>query len=196
MILSSLRTAIPYKCYWLLSAVLIGILHPVILPQLMDVELLPGALIPDAALMGYNPSEVLAWYEALGASGRRMYVYVALFDVVCIIPSYLVLLSCQLLYSPHCPETLAYLPSAMAIFDLLETGTHMYYAVYYPVQMPTTRTLVVVSCATQFKYLVLVLSLLLVAYYAALDYYYPSRSTTTPEGPKVPVRRSIKTKES
>jgi hypothetical protein len=170
MILSTFRAVIPYQRYFVLSGVLIGILHPLILSRLVEVELVPGALIPDAALLGYSPNEVLAWYEALGESGLRIYVYLGLFDVMCIIPTYVFLLSCRLLASPRCPETLAYFPSVAALFDILETSTHMYYAIYYPARMPDTLTLVVASCATQCKYVALALSLVLAAFYAVLDY--------------------------
>jgi hypothetical protein len=93
----------------------------------------------------------------------------SLFDVFVIIPSYLFALSCQLISAHNCPEMLAYLPSMVVMFDLVESLTHLHACVYYPQQIPSPEWLLVASAATQFKFLFLGLSLVLSAYFGVAN---------------------------
>ena len=140
--------------------------------KFVDVELIKGiAPIPDACtkIGGYSPQQSIHWYIALLGKGRIIwYVGFVFVDVMFVIPSYTLWLGSLLVDYRGCPEIVCYLPSITACFDYIETFTHLYYAVISsPSRPPPSKLhLLIASGATQFKYLCLTLSLILVGIFA------------------------------
>jgi hypothetical protein len=171
MILSTFRSAAPFMTHFVVVFVISDILFVVLMQRFLTMELVEGALVPDAALTGYTPAQALEWYDVIGTEGRHIYTWLSLLDLFVIIPSYVFMLSCHLVMSSSLSnntsnyyESLAYLPTMAAMFDLVESFTHLYSVLYYP--FPASREmLMVASTATQFKFAFLGLCLASSAYY-------------------------------
>jgi hypothetical protein len=169
MILSTFRSAAPFMTHFVVVFVISNILFMGLMQRFMMMELVKGALVPDAALTGYTPAQALEWYEVIGTEGRHIYTWLSLLDLLVIIPSYVFMLSCHLVISSSSSsnnisnyyESLAYLPTMAAMFDLVESLSHLYSVLYYP--FPASQEMMVVaSMATQCKFAFLVLFALLV----------------------------------
>jgi hypothetical protein len=185
MILSTFRSAAPFMTHFVVVFVISNILFMVLMQRFMTMELVKGALVPDAALTGYTPAQALEWYEATGTEGRHMYSRLSLLDLLVIIPSYIFMLGCHLVMSSSSSsspsnntsnyyESLAYLPTMAAMFDLVESLTHLYSVLYYP--FPASREmLVVASMATQCKFAFLGLCLASSAYYLLMKHIWHGR---------------------
>lgn len=189
MILSTFRAVAPYRQYFLFILIVSNTLYTILAPRLIKTDLVEGAIVPDAATRGYDPDQVVAWYDAIGPEGRRSYYTIlGVLDLLFIIPSYLFWLSCHLVSSPNCPEVLAYLPSVVVIFDLMETMTHMYYCAIYDElvrkgDLPGALSLLLAKSGTQFKFIFLGLSLALSAYFSIINNWSRySRNTNDEQG--------------
>lgn len=160
MILSLFHHLKRYRLYFLVVTVASCMVHAWMM-TMIPLELVPGAFVPDAAWRGYTPQQALRWYELIGPKARNLYFQMVLVDLLFIIPSYVLLLGSQLVVSDS-PKLLCYFPVITALFDLIETLTHVCAVWWYGVWSPSVRQLVVASAATQFKYAFLIVSVLLV----------------------------------
>jgi hypothetical protein len=143
LLLSTARRAIPYRGWLLCLLVASNIVYSAYMGTSIPVPVMEGVDIPDACITGYyykngddedhphnyhHPNDVVLreWYEAIGPSGRRGYLLLALLDVTIIIPCYWFLFTAHLLHRRCRPEGLCYVPTLAATFDLFETAVHAY----------------------------------------------------------------------
>jgi hypothetical protein len=178
MILSTFRSAAPFMTQFVVVFVISNSLFMVSMQRFLTIELVKGALVPDAALTGYTPDQALEWYALIGTEGRHAYMWLSVLDLLVIIPSYVFMLSCHLVMSSSSSnntsnyyESLAYLPTMAAMSDLVESLTHLYSVLHYP--FPASREmLVVASTATQSKFAFLGLCLASSAYHLLVKHIW------------------------
>lgn len=133
----------------------------------VPVDVVSGYRVPDMASTGYSPEQALGWYYALGEGGRKSFAYMALIDLLGIIPSYPLFLG-SLLASATTVYPLYYLPAMTCMFDVVETTTHFLAVTLYDRWTPGSWLLIVASLCTQAKGLTLLISLVLVLVFHAI----------------------------
>jgi hypothetical protein len=174
MILSFLRQAIPYRRNVLIVLFLSNAMYIIGMNRNLSVFLYPGVLVPDASIKGYSPKDALVWYTDIGPQGRAIYVYLAMMDLLLIIPSYTCVLGSQLMagiqhlnYQNKCQfyyDTICLIPIITMVFDLMETSTHARACFFYPI-LPSTTMIFFASAATGFKFAGLFLSMVFVGWF-------------------------------
>lgn len=167
LLTSASRNAIQYRRWLLLLLIISNGTYSMWMVRSIPVPLNDLADVPDISLVGYSTIELKTWYDAIGIKGRTEgYRILALIDFVCIIPSYWLLLTSQLLQRQCQPTTLCLLvPTIAVIFDIFETSVHFWVvSTNYPHSIPNDTILMASSSATRYKFLYLALSILLVLY--------------------------------
>jgi len=168
MILSTFHRLQPFRLYLLIGFLVTECAFLALCAQgHISQEVVPGALVPDMAIMGYSPQEAWKWYGNLNDEGRKAVLQMGLVDIFGIMPSYTLLLGSQLVAS-GCPPFLCYLPIWTVTFDLMESGTHFAAVLsrHYWKQEPWTPSgfhLVTASASTQAKMIGTAASVLLIA---------------------------------
>eukprot|EP00546_Thalassionema_frauenfeldii_P015945 CAMPEP_0178898776 /NCGR_PEP_ID=MMETSP0786-20121207/2531_1 /TAXON_ID=186022 /ORGANISM="Thalassionema frauenfeldii, Strain CCMP 1798" /LENGTH=122 /DNA_ID=CAMNT_0020569557 /DNA_START=201 /DNA_END=566 /DNA_ORIENTATION=- len=94
-----------------------------------------GCPFPDLCVFGYTSEQILDWYQAIDAEGRRRYGMLALMDLFILMPMYSLFLGTEIYLS--FPNFLSYVPFLALLFDLIETLTHGYAVVMFPNQLPS-----------------------------------------------------------
>jgi hypothetical protein len=197
--------AIPHRKWLLLWMVVSNGVYSFWMHRTITVPFNGGADVPDASLMGYydyaaaaaattttttdgedspitNAAVLLkVWYHDLGTKGRTNgYLVLSILDLFCIIPSYWLVLTTQLVQRQCYPPTVCVaLPTIAVAFDLYETLVHMCAVSYYPYSVPYDPILIGSSSATKYKFLYLTLSFLLVLYVTIRRRPTTSTSTTS-----------------
>ena len=172
MIIATFRRLQFYRSYYLVACLLSSAIFNWRVQQI-PLTLVGDALVPDSAMLtGYTPPQLLSWYDAIGPQGRQIYFQLFLIDLCFIIPSYVLLLGTQLLSTnSRLPDFFCYLPIATAVFDLIESVTHGLAVVGS--WKPSTLHIIVASAATQFKFITLGLTLLIVVVTSVAAYVRP-----------------------
>eukprot|EP00531_Pseudo-nitzschia_arenysensis_P016315 CAMPEP_0116131752 /NCGR_PEP_ID=MMETSP0329-20121206/9177_1 /TAXON_ID=697910 /ORGANISM="Pseudo-nitzschia arenysensis, Strain B593" /LENGTH=157 /DNA_ID=CAMNT_0003626211 /DNA_START=323 /DNA_END=793 /DNA_ORIENTATION=+ len=122
-----LETILPYRVY--LTTLLLMASWPGLIPKIPTTAPTIDCFIPDICHFGYTPSDVLNWYDFIGADGRLQYMHVVAFDLFILIPLYssALFLELHLALPDHLSETMvSCLPFLATMFDLVETTTHGY----------------------------------------------------------------------
>ncbi len=151
---------LPFRAY--LGALLLMASWPGLIPAIPTTEPTIECIIPDICHSGYAPSEVLNWYEFIGADGRLQYLYVVAFDSFILIPLYSSVLFLELnlaLPNPLSDTIVSCLPFLATVFDLVETTTHGFAVAVLSLGhrslLPSEAWLGLVSLCTRVKFLVL-----------------------------------------
>jgi hypothetical protein len=180
MIRSTLLRLEPYKVCFLVAFLISNTMAVVMSQAGILPDIVPGISIPDVAFMRGGrilvPSEILAWYSKLEEfdAARRLYFWVTVIDLVAIIPSYTVWMGCEIVNLQGISGILCHIPIWTGLFDILETGTH-FMAIQdrylrhqhlegYEYWTPPSSLLAAACMATPFKFIGLVVSLILVLY--------------------------------
>lgn len=126
-----------------------------------------GLNLPDKRF-GYTPSELNAWYDAIGTEGCLVYIRATTVDFLPVMPTYCVFLGSLLVFladkskSPRQVQ-LAYLPVVTVFFDIIETYVQRRGCMIYPERL-TDAVIQFGSLGNLGKWICLISSILLIVF--------------------------------
>lgn len=171
MIRSTFQSFIPYSTHCWVVFLMGCIIFDIISRWNLKEEFSPGSFVPDTAFSGYTPQQTQTWYRRLEEEERQTILFLTLLDILVIIPAYILGFGTQLLLinSDSLPykNILCYLPIWIASFDIIETMTTLFAiaSIHYGFGwVPSPIHLVLANVATQFKFFLMVIGLVIMGW--------------------------------